>query len=264
MLHNLKKYSAVMLSIMMLSAISFLGFALQAQAEGHKDSGRAQAQSGNRGGTQSVNRAPSTRQRTTHAVSRGSATQQQSFTDSRYNHNRSYPSRGQAFRSIPRDHKIAVHDHSRYYSANGVWYHHHGGRYEVIAPPVGLFIPFLPLFYTTLWFNGMPYYYANETYYTQTDGGYVVVQPPQDELSETPPVVDQNMEDRLFIYPRKGQSEEQQARDRYECHQWSVKQTNYDPTQIQPSIPADKIMQARMDYNRAMTACLDARGYTAK
>jgi hypothetical protein len=34
----------------------------------------------------------------------------------------------------------------------------------------------------------------------------------------------------MFIYPSKGQSQEQQDRDRFECHTWSVKQTGFDPT----------------------------------
>jgi hypothetical protein len=33
-----------------------------------------------------------------------------------------------------------------------------------------------------------------------------------------------------FIYPAKGQSSEQQKKDEYECHQWAVQQTGYDPT----------------------------------
>jgi hypothetical protein len=133
----------------------------------------------------------------------------------------------------------------------------------VVAPPIGLFVPFLPLFYTTLWLNGIPYYYANETYYTETPGGYVVAEPPQGDISQTPPTVDENTESKMFIYPRNGQSEKQQANDRYECHKWAVDQTSYDPTNIS-GIPADQIMQKRSDYQRAMAACLDSRGYTAK
>lgn len=34
----------------------------------------------------------------------------------------------------------------------------------------------------------------------------------------------------LFIYPAKGQSQEQQDKDRYECHSWAVQQTGFDPT----------------------------------
>jgi hypothetical protein len=44
-----------------------------------------------------------------------------------------------------------------------------------------------------------------------------------------------------YIYPSKGQSAQQQDRDRYECHTWSVQQTGFDPTRPQtaqaPSAP---------------------------
>ena len=33
----------------------------------------------------------------------------------------------------------------------------------------------------------------------------------------------------LFIYPRQGQSQEQQDRDRFECHSWAVRQSGFDP-----------------------------------
>jgi hypothetical protein len=41
----------------------------------------------------------------------------------------------------------------------------------------------------------------------------------------------------VFAYPSQGQSEEQQSRDRFECHQWSVSQTGFDPTTA-PPLPA--------------------------
>jgi predicted lipid-binding transport protein (Tim44 family) len=37
----------------------------------------------------------------------------------------------------------------------------------------------------------------------------------------------------LFIYPAKGQSQEQLGKDRYECHTWAVQQTGFDPTNPQ-------------------------------
>jgi hypothetical protein len=64
---------------------------------------------------------------------------------------------------------------TRYHFQGGVWYRPEGRRFLVVAPPIGLFIPFLPPFYSTIWFGGIPYYYANEVYYTQTVGGYAVV-----------------------------------------------------------------------------------------
>lgn len=271
--NNLKKYFAIALATVMLSGISLFCFAGQAQAEGPRDRGPGRAQSSKRGQlqeqkqvqTQHSKPAPAQNFRREQGLSakRAPAPQHNNFVDSRYQHNRSYPARGQSFRSIPRDHRVVMHDHSRYYSSHGVWYRSHRGRYSVVAPPFGLFIPFLPLYYTTIWMQGIPYYYANDTYYTPTEGGYMVVEPPQDDASQTPPPTDDSTESKLFIYPRKGQSEEQQANDRYECQKWSVDQTNYDPTNIS-GIPADQIMQKRSDYQRAMAACLDARGYTAK
>jgi hypothetical protein len=41
----------------------------------------------------------------------------------------------------------------------------------------------------------------------------------------------------LFIYPKKGQSQAQQDKDRFECHSWAVTQTGFDPTRAQVSAP---------------------------
>ena len=41
----------------------------------------------------------------------------------------------------------------------------------------------------------------------------------------------------LYIYPNKGQSPEQQSRDRYDCHLWAVQQTGVDPTRTQANAP---------------------------
>jgi hypothetical protein len=40
-----------------------------------------------------------------------------------------------------------------------------------------------------------------------------------------------------FIYPSAGQSQEQQDRDRFECHNWSAMQTGFDPTRPPPPAP---------------------------
>ncbi len=37
-----------------------------------------------------------------------------------------------------------------------------------------------------------------------------------------------------FAYPNVGQSEQQQSKDRYECHQWAVSQTGFDPSTAPP------------------------------
>ncbi|MFH2043511.1 MAG: hypothetical protein ABIK92_00005 [Pseudomonadota bacterium] len=35
----------------------------------------------------------------------------------------------------------------------------------------------------------------------------------------------------IYFYPKEGQSTEQQSRDHYECYNWAVDQTNFDPSQ---------------------------------
>lgn len=32
-----------------------------------------------------------------------------------------------------------------------------------------------------------------------------------------------------YVYPAKGQSQQQMSKDEYECHQWAVSSTGYDP-----------------------------------
>jgi hypothetical protein len=61
-----------------------------------------------------------------------------------------------------------------------------------------------------------------------------------------------------MIYPKNGQTTDQQAADRYECHSWAKGQTGFDPTQAAGGAGGD---QNRGNYNRAMSACLQARGY---
>jgi hypothetical protein len=104
-----------------------------------------------------------------------------------------------------------------------------------------------------------PYYdsYYHSPYYT----------PQPVAIQEQPPIYVQpapSSSGQIFVYPRQGQSEELQARDRYECHSWAVSQTNYDPTQPPIGISQVQLNQLRSNYLRATDACLDARGYTMK
>jgi hypothetical protein len=38
--------------------------------------------------------------------------------------------------------------------------------------------------------------------------------------------------EQVIVYPASGQTEGQMDRDRYECHLWSVRQSNYDPSRV--------------------------------
>jgi len=113
----------------------------------------------------------------------------------------------------------------------------------------------------------MPYYYANDSYYVwrESSGQYEVVDPPDENAASTqppPPGPSQNGD--LFIYPKNGQSDEDQSRDKYECHKWAQNESGFDPTQPSGGVSADQASSKRAAYQRAMTACLEGRGYSVK
>lgn len=178
---------------------------------------------------------------------------------------RHYPPPGHVVPALPRGYHAAHHHHDRYYYGGGVWYRPYGSYYRVIAPPIGIAVSFLPDFYTTLWFGGVPYYYANSVYYARrVDGpGYVVTEPPGGDPERIEPPESAASED-FFVYPREGQDADVQARDRYECHRWAVEQTGFDPSQPEGGVSASDNAVRRNEYFRAITACLDARGYTVR
>ena len=101
-----------------------------------------------------------------------------------------------------------------------------------------------------------PYYYS--PYYA----------PPPVIIREQPPVyfqpapsVTPSSTERIFVYPRQGQSEELQAKDRYECHSWAVSQTGYDPTQPSAGdMPEAQRNQMRADYNGRRVPALTVAG----
>lgn len=64
----------------------------------------------------------------------------------------------------------------------------------------------------------------------------------------------------VIAYPAKGQTDDQQAIDRYECHNWAVQQSGFDPTRTQ-STPAESVASS---YRRALSACLQGRGYSVQ
>jgi hypothetical protein len=183
--------------------------------------------------------------------------------DSRYNHGRYYPPMGSVRPSLPEGYRPYYRGGSRFYFSGGIWYAPSGPGFIVVRPPAGLVISVLPPYYSTVWFGGIPYYYADNVYYSwQPDqNGYAVVDPPEnaDSPSAPPPDAAPAQQD-LIIYPKNGQSKEQQAADQFECHTWAKGQTGFDPTQPGGGTPGSSAMN-RSNYDRAMSACLQARGY---
>jgi hypothetical protein len=156
----------------------------------------------------------------------------------------------------------------------GYW---HGGFWPRAYYGLGFswFLPVLPLAYATYWYGGIPYYYANDVYYTYNPGyqGYVATDPPPATDPNAvapqgaPPGPDMApgaapgaapapsgggpVPGQIFMYPRNGQSAEQQATDKAECQQWAAQQ-------------AGQVAQNGSDYDRAMAACVEGRGYSAR
>ncbi len=137
-------------------------------------------------------------------------------------------------------------------------------------PGFGAFLPglivggFLGWSLAPRYYYPEPYYYTpSPYYYPPPDSAYPpsgYAYPPATEGSQTPP--DQG---RMVIYPRQGQSQDQQERDHYDCHNWAVGQTDFDPTLPPPAgTPEAETARKSADYLRALEACLDAHGYTLK
>jgi hypothetical protein len=135
---------------------------------------------------------------------------------------------------------------------------------------LGWYLPILPLGYATLWWGGVPYYFAGDSYYLWDDsvGEYQAVEPPAGPSESAPTTSAPNAdpaaaESDLFAYPKAGQSDEQQARDRDECRKWAAIQPGSDPTESRSAQTKDA-MAKRKGYLRAETACLEGRNYDVK
>lgn len=186
------------------------------------------------------------------------------MADGRYTHEH-------VLHALPRGHINVVHGGDRYYFGNGFWYHREPRGYIAVVPPFGLRVHVLPWGYRAVLVGGLTYYVLNDIWYQQIGPDYVVIAPPvvpptisapvQETPAFAPPA---QVGDDFFMYPRNGQSEQQQAKDRYECHLWAKQQTGYDPTLPLGGVAGDISAQKRADYHRAMAACLDGRGYTIR
>lgn len=182
--------------------------------------------------------------------------------DKRYDHNRAYPRDGRIFNRLP-ERRHPIHYRNRdYFYFSGVWYLPSGPNFVVVRPPIGIVVPILPPFYTTVWLGGIPYYYANDVYYLWRPdlNAYQVTTPPVTESQPEPTY----SADQLFVYPKQGQSEQQQADDRYACHRWGVEQSGYDPTQPPSNESGSALSRLREDYQRAMKSCLEGKGYSVR
>src|SRR5262249_31322892 len=71
--------------------------------------------------------------------------------------------------------------------------------------------------------------------------GCVESPPPRRVYRDPPPPPRPNTE--VYAYPTQGQSPEQTDRDRFDCHEWAVKQSNFDPS-APGTPPHDRVVVA--------------------
>lgn len=157
---------------------------------------------------------------------------------------------------------------------------------SVLVPPkpaeahsgYGWFLPGLIIGGVLSWGLAPRYYYPPPYYYYPPRPNYYYPPPnyyyPPPAYSSPPPLPDTPPREtgqsppsggQIFIYPRQGQTQEKLEMDRQECHNWALGQTGYDPTRPPPGdMSPDQIGQKSVDYQRALGACLDARGYTVR
>jgi hypothetical protein len=136
---------------------------------------------------------------------------------------------------------------------------------------LGIYLPLLPWYYDTYWWNGMPYYYVDGNYYLWNEDvdQYEAVDPPAG-LSQSPSqssgglVPDRPaVSPKLFAYPNAGQSVAQQAQDRAECERWAKVQTAPD-LKSGANATKNSTSPTQHDYLRAEAACLEARNYSVR
>lgn len=146
-----------------------------------------------------------------------------------------------------------------YFYFEGIFYQRYQSGYVVVSAPVGGHVRVLPAGFIAFNIGMFTYYYVNDVYYRWDDDfvRYVVVKKP--DGSDV--AIDEATEGRLFSYPNKGQTQEQQTKDRYECHSWAVSESQVDPTLDED---AELSQQDKDNYKRAISACLQGRDYTVK
>ncbi|MBI3528372.1 MAG: hypothetical protein HY067_10430 [Betaproteobacteria bacterium] len=175
---------------------------------------------------------------------------------------------------------------------NGHYYHGGGGRYFWWGAAVGAALT-LPFYYSQTWAEPGPYYYyypgptvyvQNPPVYVQSQPTYTVTQaqpanavtqtpnngvielgpvsalPPANSISAPNPDASQAPAGQWFVYPSKGQSPQQQANDRYACNRLAINESGYDPDLRSHRNPDT----GPAAYGRALSACLEGRGYAVR
>jgi hypothetical protein len=262
--------------------------------------------------------------------------------DSRHGHDHYYPDRGAIVRDLPVGTIGTSYAGVSYRYHDGIWLEPRGPAFMVVAPPIGLVAPTLPLYSTVVTHGPDSYLYCNDTYYKPRPdlGGYEVVNDPTLEpaVVAAPPAPDAlvggqmpggppaaaaagavvpavaheagfaggampgggaaggatpaaavagpgaaggpaavasttataatavaaagtQKVPKVFLYPKNGQTAEQQARDRYDCYRFAVAQSGFDPMRT-TAAAITPTSEQQSDFDRAQGACFEGHGYS--
>jgi hypothetical protein len=143
-----------------------------------------------------------------------------------------------------------------YFYSGGYWYRPQGPRYVVVQPPRGIRVGYLPDYAREVWIGGALLFLAAGSYYAYQEStqDYVVVEPP---VQQPPPPQPASNGYDVVAYPANGQSPEQVQQDGYECYQYAVQQSGFNPRTATYQ-PDPSVVQA---YRQAQGNCLSSRGY---
>ncbi|MGB5827837.1 MAG: DUF6515 family protein [Pseudomonas mandelii] len=152
-----------------------------------------------------------------------------------------------------RDYRVPYGGRDYFYSG-GYWYRPQGPRYVVVQPPRGIRVSYLPDYAREVWIGGALLFLAAGSYYAYQENtqDYVVVEPP---VQMQPQPVSNSYD--VEAYPANGQSPEQVNQDGYECYQYAVQQSGFNPRTATYQ-PDPSVVQA---YRQAQGNCLSSRGY---
>lgn len=166
------------------------------------------------------------------------------------------PRPGHVVHHLPAASHHTVYLGTPYWFYQGAWYSRSGSAYVVVRPPVGLYLSTLPYYHRVVYWGPTVYYVLDGVYYAPVaSGGYQVVEPPQAAGERF---------DHPIAYPARNQSAQQQADDQFQCHEWAVSLSHFDPSVLGTGQPMNDSPTLRDNYRRAWSACMEGRGYTVR
>ena len=182
--------------------------------------------------------------------------------DHGYDHHRpyrKYPAIGHRVSLLPAAYLALTFAGLNYYYNSGTYYQRAGHEYVVVRPPSGIAVNVLPAGYHSIYHGRHRYYSANDVFYRWDDfhRTYVVVDAPTPLATPASTLTSVTEQ---YVYPKQGQNRNQTSRDRYECYLWAADQTGVEPAQVND---ADSVNDME-NYQRANSACLQARGYSVR